>query len=45
VGQANKDKLTKDMEQGLKNFNKALNKKDNFIADNMDELEELVNSK
>ena len=33
------------MEQGLRNFNKALNKKDNFIADNMDELEELVNSK
>jgi len=33
------------MEQGLKNFNKALSKKDNFIADNMDELEEIVNSK
>ena len=45
MGQINKDKITKDIEQGLKNFNRALNKKDNFIADNMDELEELVNSK
>lgn len=40
-----KDKLIKDMEKGLQNFNKALSNKDNFIADNMDELEEIVNSK
>ena len=45
VGQQKKDKLVKNMEQGLKNFNKALSKKDNFIADNMDELEEIVNAK
>jgi hypothetical protein len=44
VGQQKKDKLVKNMEQGLKNFNKALSKKDNFIADNMDELEEIVNA-
>ena len=33
------------MEQGLKNFNKAISKKDNFIADSMDELQEIVNAK
>jgi len=44
-GEAKKDKLTKEMEQGLKNFNKALSKKGNFIADNMDDLEDIVNSK
>ena len=33
------------MDQAYKNFNKAMAKKDNFIAENMDELEGVVNSK
>lgn len=33
------------MDEAFQNFNKAMAKKDNFIAENMDELEDVVNSK